>query len=230
MIFVSGVKTGNLASPIARREPLALLAAYNVMRRYNVDPDRVFISGYSGGSRVALRLALAYPDVFRGAFLDAGADPIGAPDLPLPPRPLFDRFRTTSKLVYFTGAADELHQDQEDSSLLSLKRWCVTNFATRSQMRLTHELAPPSALAAALTELNKPARTLTDKDALCWSRITAAVDDALARAEVALAHSDFKAAQSMVDDADRRFGGLTAPRIVELYRKLRRNAAAPGAQ
>ena len=54
-----------------------VLAAYNVMKRYAVDPQRVFVSGFSGGARVAMRLALAYPDLFRGALMDAGSDPIG---------------------------------------------------------------------------------------------------------------------------------------------------------
>ena len=83
VIFVSGGRTGNDATSLGRREPLALLAAYNVMRRYKVDPRRVYICGFSGGSRVALR---PVGDLFSSALLDAGADPLGEADFPLPPR------------------------------------------------------------------------------------------------------------------------------------------------
>jgi len=77
-------KLSNDASTVDRREPLALLAAQNVMAQYPVDPQRVYIGGFSGGSRVALRLALGYPDVFHGALLNAGSDPIGNADVSLP--------------------------------------------------------------------------------------------------------------------------------------------------
>ena len=57
--------------------PLALLAYENIRRSHTLDANRVYVGGMSGGSRVALRVALAYPDVFRGALLNAGSDPIG---------------------------------------------------------------------------------------------------------------------------------------------------------
>src|SRR6202035_3435176 len=69
VIFVSAANSGNQANILDRRDPLALLAAHNVMQRFHVDPERIYIGGFSGGARVALRLALGFPDVFRGAFL-----------------------------------------------------------------------------------------------------------------------------------------------------------------
>jgi len=71
---VTAANSGNDAPTIDRREPLALLAAHNTMKQYPVDPQQVYIGGFSGGARVALRLALAYPDVFHGALLNAGSD------------------------------------------------------------------------------------------------------------------------------------------------------------
>jgi len=224
VIFVSGGKTGNDASPLGRREPLALLAAYNVIRRYKVDPRRVYVSGFSGGSRVASRLVVGYPDLFTGAFLDAGADPLGQPGFPLPPRDLFAWFRTESRIAYLTGAQDEFHLQQQDASITSLRRWCVVNFTARSKMDLAHDIAPPSALATALSDLDAPRRPPSSKEADCWARLTAAVDDELSRAEAALARLDFKTAKSILDDVDKRFGGLSAPRVIELARKLSEGA------
>jgi poly(3-hydroxybutyrate) depolymerase len=62
---------------LERRIPLALLAAHNVMQRYPVDKERLYIGGMSGGSRVALRIALAFPDVFHALLLHSGSDRIG---------------------------------------------------------------------------------------------------------------------------------------------------------
>ncbi len=216
VIFVSASNSGNAANPFRRREPLALLAAYNVMHRYKVDPARVYISGFSGGSRVALRLALGYPDLFTGAWLDAGADPIGAPEFPLPPRPLFDRFRTSSMIEYFAGTADEVPRQQQDASMASLRRWCVANVAVRSKLDLGHDIAPASALTLALSDLDKPRRAPSPKEGACWARVTRVVDEALDRAEAAIARSDFKVAKSALDEIDRRFGGLASPRIIAL--------------
>src|SRR4029077_9006607 len=56
IVFVSAANSGNDANVLGRREPLAVLAATNVMRRLKIDPQRVYIGGFSGGSRVALRL------------------------------------------------------------------------------------------------------------------------------------------------------------------------------
>ena len=67
--------------------------------RYPIDPKRVYVGGLSGGSRAAEMTALAYPDVFRGALLNAGSDPIGGEaGIYLPPAELFRRFQET-KLV-----------------------------------------------------------------------------------------------------------------------------------
>ncbi len=73
VIFVSAAKSGNAENAIGRRMPLALLATHNIVQKFTVDTERVYVSGFSGGSRIALRLALGYPDLFKGAFLNAGS-------------------------------------------------------------------------------------------------------------------------------------------------------------
>lgn len=50
------------------RSGMALDAALNIQRAYHVDPARVFVSGLSGGGRVAAMQAVDYPDVFSGGF------------------------------------------------------------------------------------------------------------------------------------------------------------------
>ncbi len=77
MIFVTAARSGNAADVFDRREPLALLSAVNVVSRYAIDPQRIYVAGFSGGARVAEHLAIGYPDLFRGGLLLAGSDPRG---------------------------------------------------------------------------------------------------------------------------------------------------------
>ena len=125
IIFVSAAKSGNDENVLDRRIPLALLGAYNVMQRYPINSDRVYIAGFSGGSRVALRTALAYPDLFRGALLNAGSDPIGGREALLPPDDLFVTFQSASRLVYVTGSEDDWNIQHDMQSRDSMKAWCV---------------------------------------------------------------------------------------------------------
>lgn len=105
-IFVSAARSGNDDDVFDRREPLALVAEYNVAQRYPVNPEHIYVAGFSGGASVALRLALAYPDVFRGALLDAGGESVGTAQVPLPPADLFHRFQETTRVVYVEGTDD----------------------------------------------------------------------------------------------------------------------------
>ena len=64
IIYVAARRSGNAENVYERRIPLALHAYQNITARYPVDPERVYISGFSGGSRTAVRIAAAYADVF----------------------------------------------------------------------------------------------------------------------------------------------------------------------
>jgi hypothetical protein len=75
MIFVGANGTGN-DHPVVKRLGAAVDAAFNMSALYTIDPDRVYISGSSGGGRCASRAALAFSDVFTGgAFYVIGCDP-----------------------------------------------------------------------------------------------------------------------------------------------------------
>jgi hypothetical protein len=157
VIFVSAARSGNDENTMGRREPLALLAAHNVMSRYPVDAQRVYIGGYSGGSRVALRLALGYPELFRGAFLNAGSDVIGdaaaETPIPLPPLELLHRLQESSHVVYVTGERDSDHLADDQQSLRSLHHWCVFGTDVITVPRGEHEVASVAMLSSALRRL-----------------------------------------------------------------------------
>lgn len=218
-IFVSAAHSGNDASPLGRRAPLALLAAHNIMRRYAVDAERVYIGGFSGGSRTALRLALGYPDVFRGALLNAGSDPIGNADRPLPQRDLFLRFQDSTRLVYITGEEDSVSRGMDAQSTHSMWDWCVFDIDTEVTFRAGHELVTPVALAKALRALLNPVAPDREKLATCRSGIEMKLSAQLEQVQSLIAAGKHDDAQKLLHQIDTRFGGLAAPRSLDLDRQ-----------
>jgi predicted esterase len=216
MIFVSAVNSGNGANVLDRREPLALLAVQNIVNRYPIDPERVYIGGFSGGSRVALRLALGYPDVFHGALLNAGSDPIGNPHAPLPASPLFSQFQESTQLVYATGEHDDLHLAEDMASRQSLQEWCIFDPVTVTIAWKGHELPDASSFDHALDALVKHETPNANKLAGCRARIDKELNAQLKQAEDLVAGGRLDEARRSLDKIDARYGGLAAPRSVEL--------------
>jgi pimeloyl-ACP methyl ester carboxylesterase len=219
VIFVSAARSGNDASPLGRREPLALLAAYNMMRRYMVNPERVYVGGFSGGARVALRLTLAYPDVFRGALLNAGSDPIGDAATPLPPADLLRQFQESTRLVYVTGDADAEHLAMDAQSIHSMRQWCVSDIDAQITLRTGHEIATPAALERALRALQNPRRPDASKLEACRSNIESMLTAQLNEVRSFIAAGKRSDAEKRLHEIDTRFGGVAAPLSVELARQ-----------
>jgi pimeloyl-ACP methyl ester carboxylesterase len=215
-ILVTAANSGNEAPTTSRRAPLALLAMHNVMAQYPVDPQQVYISGFSGGARVALRLALGYPDVFRGALLNAGSDSIGTADVPLPPADLFRRFQESTRLVYLTGERDEENLARDVHSRRSLDKWCVYDVLTQTVPRSGHELADASTFRRSLAGLLGRRQSDPSKLEHCRAQIDQELRTQLGQVENAFAHGDPNGAKRVLYQIDAQYGGLAAPRSVEL--------------
>jgi predicted esterase len=220
VIFVSAANSGNEASILDRREPLALLAAHNIKQRFHVDPARTYIGGFSGGSRVALRLALGYPDVFRGAFLNAGSDPIGGAQAPLPSPELFSRFQELTRIVYISGQNDAVNVEKDSASEQSLLEWCVFDWYAERSPWMGHEVAGPVVLGRALDMLDKPAEPNLTRLNNCRLRINQELDKTLVLASDLLAAGNADGARRSLNKIDTRFGGLAAPRSVDLAARI----------
>jgi predicted esterase len=220
VIFVSAARSGNDTDALGRREPLALLAVWNVMQHYRVDPQRVYIGGFSGGSRIALRLALAYPDLFRGALLNAGSDPIGAGPPSPPPRELLERFQEGTRVVYVTGESDPLHVAMDTASLESLREWCVFDTASSITHGAAHDVASPAALSWALAALARHVRPDPARLAACRAALDRQLAARLAQARALIDAGKSREARKDLEELDRRFGGLAAPQSLALAAAL----------
>jgi predicted esterase len=220
VIFVSAARSGNDADVLGRREPLALIAAYNVMQRYQVDGTRVYVGGFSGGSRIALRVALAYPDLFHGALLNAGSDPLDAGPPSPPARELLQRFQESTRIVYVTGEHDDLHLAMDSDSLRSMREWCVFDTEADVTRGAGHEPAGPAALARALRELDRHTAANPTRLAACREALDKRVAGQLARAQALIDSGKRAEARQLLLEVDRRFGGLAAPQSVALDKAL----------
>jgi len=216
MIFVTAARSGNEEDIVSRREPLALIAAQNVMAQYSIDPAQAFVAGMSGGARVALRLALAYPDLFHGALLNSGSDVIGTIYEPLPSASLFRQFQTGTRLVYVTGDHDAANVESEMRSKRAMQDWCVSDMASIRMPFTGHEVAPPAILTRALQALVQPERPDPDRMASCRAAIGTEIADKLAKADALIAGGNRADAQKTLKDIDARYGGLAAPHSEEL--------------
>lgn len=220
VIFVSASRSGNNENVLDRRVPLALLGAYNIAQRYPIDKDRVYLGGFSGGSRVAMRVGLAYPDLFRGVLLNAGSDPIGNGEALLPSQELFERFQTSTRLVFVTGSVDDWNIEHDFASRQSLSDWCVYGTAVETMQKVGHEIAVAYFLDRALTRLSEANSLNAAKLGACRDRIAADMRGKLQQVRDLIDHDKLHDATRSLSKIDVRFGGLAAPQSVELSQTI----------
>jgi hypothetical protein len=215
LIYVAPRAAGNNQSVVGRRIPLMLHALTLVETRYPVNPQQRFVSGFSGGGRVAMRVAVAFPDLFSGALLFAGSDEIGTHGVVLPERQLVDRLVEQSRFVFVTGAKDVPNRRHDARSLRSLEAICATNLTRISVPGLEHALPPGATLQAGLAALM---RAPTPPHTACLRQRDAAITAELDAIEEQLDAGQTIAAAERLRSLDARAGGLAAPRSVELAR------------
>lgn len=75
LVWVGAQDSGNEVHT-ARRVGFALLAPVIAARVDNVDTRRTFLTGFSGGGRVASMMMPMYPERFAGAIFICGANPL----------------------------------------------------------------------------------------------------------------------------------------------------------
>ena len=118
LIAIGPFNVGNDRA-VGIRIGLVVDAAFNLLQRYpNLAPHRIYVSGVSGGAKVATMAAMAFPEVFDGAICCAGVNwykDTPVPDQPgkfwqaafrKPPLPTFAAARDHVGFVLTTGVND----------------------------------------------------------------------------------------------------------------------------
>lgn len=95
---------------------MALESVRHARDEFNIDLDRIYIAGLSGGGRISSHAAVFFPDVFSGALCIVGSNyyrdtPAGGNRIypgfwPSPNMQIIQRGRENSRLVLMTGSKD----------------------------------------------------------------------------------------------------------------------------
>lgn len=99
VLFASPHQAGN-QTPGPRRIRIIMDTLDEVRRRYNIDPDRTYIGGFSGGGRMAMAIATALPEYFGGIL------PVGAGGQLRPESWLRQRVIARLRIALITGETD----------------------------------------------------------------------------------------------------------------------------
>jgi predicted esterase len=73
LIFIAPQKAGN-KQDTSRRAGLAVLAATKLLEMAEIDTNRVYVAGFSGGARIASYSSFLRPSLFSGVFSVCGVD------------------------------------------------------------------------------------------------------------------------------------------------------------
>lgn len=218
LVFVTARRSGNRQNAFERRMPLALHGLANVAARLPVDASRVYVAGFSGGSRVAQRMALGWPDLFAGVILFGSSDPIGEEGFLPPTGELMRRFQRHSQVVFATGSSDLPNRNLDRIARASLERYCVANVSTVVP-RTGHWVPDRRGLRKALDALE--AEPSSDAaNAACIGRLEADAAAGLDAVEALLVAGRTADAGQRLGALEDRFGGMLAPRSVALARRI----------
>ena len=73
LMWIGPNKAGNDRLPLCRFG-LCIDAVHNMKKLYDIDPNRVYIAGVSGGGRISSMLGVCYPDIFKGGMYICGCN------------------------------------------------------------------------------------------------------------------------------------------------------------
>jgi pimeloyl-ACP methyl ester carboxylesterase len=186
------------------------------VKRYPIDPNRVYVGGFSGGARVAEKVAFAYPEVFKAALIHSSADPVGSPELALPPPDLWRLAQARTRVVFLTGSSDLLPKEMAEKTTRSLRHWCLYDSESQLMPWRGHNTANAAAFDAAFAALESHAVIDRAQQRACLADRDRDLQAALGRTRAAVAGADKAAAKREVLALDGAFGGLAAPDVIEL--------------
>jgi hypothetical protein len=195
LILIAARRSGNAENMLERRIPLALHAYGHAIGRYPIDPERVYVAGFSGGA------------------LQSGETAV-----PPPPEPLMELARERLRIVHATGGADAANVAIDARTRRSLAALCVANVSQVDQPRLAHALPAARGFAKALEALSTPGAA--PRDEACRARLQTRIDTELRAVEDLLAVNDLARARKRLGALDLAYGWLAAPRSVALAQRL----------
>ncbi|MEW6235310.1 MAG: hypothetical protein AB1656_07985 [Candidatus Omnitrophota bacterium] len=167
LIWIGANNSGNQQNVHTRRIPLALDAAYNMMKICKINPHRVYLSGISGGGRVSSMAAFHYSDVFSGGIFMIGVNYWAA--MPIPSKPdrawpkgfnkpdvkYLSQACNTGRYVFLTGDNDGNREQTYEYYMKGYKK-CLKYALYLQVPKMGHERPPLDWYEKALDFLDNP--------------------------------------------------------------------------
>lgn len=225
IVLVQPLGAGNDADVFGRRIPAVLHAYGYATRRFETDPERRYVGGFSGGARLAQRVALGWPDEFRGSLQFAGSVQVGENLMPPPGRELLDLARGRSRFVLVSGSLDMPNRRNDGESARRFEALCFDGVRGFVAPRLDHWVPGARGFAKALDLLERPGGDAGVARS-CRQALDATVSSALDAVEAHLAGGDASAARDALVRVDDRYGGLAVPRSLALAQRIEAALAA----
>jgi dienelactone hydrolase len=219
VVFVAAARSGNAQPVLDRRVPLALHGLAGAQALVAIDPARVWVGGFSGGGRVASRMAAAFPDVFAGGIFVATADGPGTADSPLPDGA---RLAALRRGRYWAVVGDT---DPENHSILRdavkhFRRACALAIRFEVETDWGHRMPDGRDLEHAFRFLDRPDPVAPAAREACERAASADADSALAEVDRLLAAGDREGARRALLAAHRDWGGLIAAGFAARWPKV----------
>jgi len=140
LIYIAANKSGNKI-PTIRRMVMANLGIKALALQHSFNPGQISVSGFSGGGRVASRLASQYPEIYTGALYICGVDFWKKDYAPNVDRVIQNRF------VFLTGS-----RDFNENETRQIHKRYIKEGAIHSKLIVIPGLAHQHPDAAYLTE------------------------------------------------------------------------------
>lgn len=224
MIYVASRRSSNIENIFDRRVPLALHSYEYVRARYALDPKRVYIGGFSGGSRTAQRTVMAYPDVFRGAFLAGGSDSLGGESgFTLPSEALSRLMQRQTRFVFSTGGNDSPNRAKDARTRKNLEMLCMQGIRLVPQNGVEHWVPDGRGFGRAMDALERPVQENAEVDD-CLLDLDKSIKRQLNDIAAQIADDKLDDAGRLLARLDAQYGGLAAPNSVELSRIIANKA------
>lgn len=196
VLFASPFAAGN-DTPAGQRVRIVLDVLDDVRRSYKIDPDQTYLTGFSGGGRMACAIGFALPEYFGGVIPLCGTNPV--------PGPAYQRHLVDERLsvAFVTGETDFNRKENEEY----MQPW-FRDINIRSKLflmpKLGHVIPPASMVGEIHAWL---AEDLERRRGLRKSRPKLTVDDTPPAAEQA--RRWLETAQADLNDPRRTWRGVS---------------------
>lgn len=229
-IFVGANNSGNTRDTIDRRVPLALHAVHNMQLLYPIDDRRVYVSGMSGGGRLAARLAVSFGDLFTGGYFVSGSEAIGSEYLAVPPLPVMDLVQIRNRLVSYTGRNDTINMMHTRKAHKSYELFCVRFAHSLVHRGVEHANVDEDWLRKGLVLLDQPLTAAPETESetaeiesrrkICLANLREKYVAATMKVQAALSDGKNKKARRMLEDLDTEFGWYVHDEVLQLASKI----------